>query len=95
MRRFGARVFHRRLQGGVLRASMLILSFAILIVPAAFCSKTLYASARRKEQTKSRSDLSMSTNRAASADAATDATTTIATGASAAMGHAGDPHLQQ
>ena len=78
-----------------MRASMLILSFAILILPAAFCSKTLYVSARRKEVQRSRSDLSMSASRAASADAATHTTTTATTGASAAMGHAGDPHLQQ
>ena len=88
-------MFHSLLQGGVFRAAMSILSFAMLAMPAAFCSKTLYVSARRKEQTKNRSDLSMSTNRAVSADAVTAATITTATSASVAMGHAGDPHLQQ
>ena len=66
----------------------------MLAMPAAFCSKTFYVRARRKEQTKNRSDLSMSINRAVSADAAADATITTAASASVAMGHAGDPHLQ-
>ena len=74
---------------------MSILSFAMLAMPAAFCLiDSLYARDRRKEQPKNRSDLSMSNNRALSADAAAGATITTAV-ASAAMGHAGDLHLQQ
>ena len=66
----------------------------MLAMPAAFCSKTLYVRARRKVQTRNRSDLSMSTSRALSADAAVADAIATAASASAAMGHAGHPHLQ-
>ena len=66
----------------------------MLAMPAAFCSSDSVSTPAivEKINQRSHSDLSMSNSRALSADAA--AATTITAVASAAMGHAGDPHLQ-